>query len=86
MYVYVYVYVYVYRAMNDMAALAFSAFGHGVIDTEVMMGMRVDAHPASRSKATLGPKEKIAQIRSDSLHFCMPGAPDYALDVVLRSL
>ena len=75
---------HVHAAMNDMAASAFSAFGHGIIDTEVMMGMRVDAHPAS-VQGDFQAKRKVPG-QSDTLHFCMPGVPDYALDVVLRSL
>lgn len=71
---------HVYQAMNDVSVSVFSAFGHGIIDTEVMMGMRIDAHPAS----VKGDKQKAGQ--SDALHFCMPGVPDYALDLVLRSL
>ena len=39
-----------------------------------MLGMRVDAHPAS--KTGLG----------DNLHFCMPGPVDYALDVVAKAV
>ena len=46
--------------------------GHGVIDHECMLGLRVDAHPAS------------INISTDALHFCMPGPPDYAMDNVLR--
>ena len=75
---------HVYQAMNDMAVSAFSACGHGIIDTEVMMGMRVDAHPAS-VQGDFKAKQKVPG-QSDTLHFCMPGVPDYALDVVLRSL
>ena len=33
--------------INDMSSSAFRAHGHGVIDFETMLGVRVDAHPGS---------------------------------------
>jgi len=64
------------RNMNDIGAAAFQSAGHGVIDVETMLGLRVDSHPASHSSTGEG----------DALHFCMPGVPDYALDYILRSI
>ena len=61
-------------ALNDVSRTAFRARGHGVIDAEVMMGMRVDAYPASYDG------------QGDKLHFCQPGPPDWALDVVVRRI
>ena len=60
--------------INDIAAAAFKSAGHGVLDLEVMLGMRVDNHPGTHSKS------------GDTLHFCLPGAVDWALDAVLRDV
>ena len=62
---------YVYW-MNDMMRSAFRAQGHGVIDVETMLGVRVDAYPCSKDGA------------GDKLHFCQPGPVDWALDVMVR--
>ena len=60
--------------LNDVSRTAFRARGHEVIDAEAMMGMRVDAYPASYDGT------------GDKLHFCQPGPPDWALDVVVRRI
>ena len=65
-----------YAAVNHMSIEAFIASGHGVIDALFEpASRRVDAHPASGSSGS-----------SDSLHFCMPGVPDYVLDAVLGTV
>ena len=64
---------YVYW-MNDMMRSAFRAQGHGVIDVETMLGVRVDAYPCSKDGA------------GDKLHFCQPGPVDWALDVMVRQI
>lgn len=57
---------------NDMASSAFRARGHGVLDVEDMLGVRVDAYPSSTDGV------------GDKLHFCQPGPPDWALDHLIR--
>ena len=59
---------------NDVAAAAFRAEGHDVVDVEAMLGVRVDAHPGSMDGT------------GDKLHFCQPGPPDWALDHILRRI
>ena len=61
--------------MNDMSAAAFSAHSHGVLDFEMMLGARADAHPASSNG-----------LSEDKLHFCQPGPADWALDSVVRHI
>ena len=60
-----------------LAALGLSAAGHRVIDLAETVSRRVDAHPS----AYMPPSPS-----ADSLHFCMPGVPDYTLDIVLSLL
>ena len=60
--------------INDMARAGFRARGHGVVDTEAMMSVRVDAYPASQNGT------------GDKLHFCQPGVPDWALDILVRRI
>ena len=60
---------------NDAARAAFAAQGHAVIDQEQMLGVRVDANPASFDGRD-----------RDTLHFCMPGPSDWAMDVVIRRI
>ena len=57
---------------NDLSKTAFAARGHGIIDLEAMLSVRVDAHPASFDG------------QGDRVHFCAPGPLDWALDVVVR--
>ena len=52
----------------------FSAVGHGVIDDVEMLGRRQDAHPGSHNG------------EGDTVHYCLPGPIDYALDEVIRVL
>ena len=59
-------------ALNDVSRAAFHAHGHSIIDVESMLGVRVDAYPASDDGD------------GDKLHFCQPGPPDWAMDVVLK--
>ena len=53
---------------------AFSALGHGIIDDVEMLGRRQDAHPGSHNG------------EGDTVHYCLPGPIDYALDEVIRVL
>lgn len=64
-----------FGAINDMSTAAYLAAGHGVIDVEHMLGVRVDAHPASGTQG-----------HGDALHFCAPGPVDFAVDAVVRAL
>ena len=57
-----------------MQVEAFSALGHGVIDDVEMLGRRQDAHPGSHNG------------EGDTVHYCLPGPIDYALDEVIRVL
>jgi len=59
-------------SVNDACRAAFSAHGHSIIDLETMLGVRVDAHPASFDGT------------GDKLHFCQPGPTDWALDAIVR--
>ena len=61
------------QIMQDANFLA----GHGIIDLEWMLGVRVDAHPGPSL-----PKHP----QGDRLHFCLPGVPDYALDAMLFAI
>ena len=66
-----------YAGVNDLSVSAFLAAGHGIIDLEWMLGVRVDAHPGPSL-----PKHP----QGDHLHFCLPGVPDYALDAMLFAI
>lgn len=60
--------------LNDVMRAAFRAHGHGVVDVEAMLGVRVDAYPCSHDGT------------GDKLHFCQPGPVDWALDALVRQI
>jgi hypothetical protein len=57
--------------VNNFTSDMYLKAGHEVIDLAEMLGVRVDAHKGSWNG------------KGDLLHFCMPGAPDYALDAIV---
>lgn len=59
------------KQLNKMGQQVFHSAGHGIVDIEFMMGVRQDGHPASLTGD------------GDLGHYCMPGVPDYAMDVML---
>ena len=63
-----------WQRVNAASVAAFSALGHGVIDDVEMLGRRQDAHPGSHNG------------EGDTVHYCLPGPIDYALDEVIRVL
>ena len=63
-----------WQRVNAASVAAFSAVGHGVIDDVEMLGRRQDAHPGSHNG------------EGDTVHYCLPGPIDYALDEVIRVL
>ena len=63
--------------VNDIGRAAFEAAGHGVIDLEHMLGVRVDMHPASLPN-------QDGTIYPDTIHYCQPGPADWALDVLMN--
>ena len=64
--------------MNRIAANAFLAHGHNVLDTAPAMSMRVDSHPCSYPYHTeIDPKVKV-----DCNHFCTPGPSLAILDAI----
>ena len=68
-------------AIDDRNVAAFLAAGHKVITgLDAMLGVRIDAYPASNC----APCNFAGKGYKDALHMCLPGAPDYALDVILR--
>ena len=68
-------------SIDDVNVAAFLGAGHGVINgLEAMLGVRIDDYPASKC----APCKYVGAGNRDALHMCLPGAPDYAVDVVLR--
>ena len=63
-----------WQRVNAASVAAFSAVGHGIIDDVEMLGRRQDAHPGSHNG------------EGDTVHYCLPGPIDYALDEVIRVL
>ena len=86
--------------MNSNAEEAFRSAGLGVLDLTAMMGRRIDAHPSSSVGCHHGPNRstgvRVGSRCADSacmhfqppdfLHFCLPGVPDAALNLILSYL
>ena len=67
--------------VEDMNTAAFLAARHNIIYLDAMLGVRVDAFPSS----VCAPCTNSSAGR-DAVHMCLPGAPDYAVDVLFREV